>query len=157
MANFAFTRCKREVALGNVPFVTADIRLILCMTNTTATVDDGTGVDAVTISAITLDEFDGGGSHPPSFANRAALDNQAVNEDTANDRAEFDADDETFGSIPAGTRDIKGVIVYQHKTSDADSVPLLWIDTGGFPFTANNGDFVLSWNAEGIGQLTSAG
>ena len=154
MANFGFTRGKRDIMLGDVHFDTDDIRLIFCMTNTTALVDDGTGVDAVTISAITLDEFDGGGSHPPSFANRAVLDNKAVNEDTANNRTEFDADDETVSSIPAGTRDIKGVIIYLHKASDADSVPLAWVDTGGFPFSANGGNLVLSWNAEGIIQLT---
>ena len=153
MANFAFTRGLREIALGDVQWDTDDIRLIYCMTNATVTTDDGTGRDAVTISAITLDEFDGGGSHPPSFANREALASEAVNEDTANNRAEFDAANHTLSSIPAGTRAIKGVIVYQHKTSDADSVPLLWIEDGGFPFTANSGDLVISWNAEGIMQL----
>ena len=153
MANFAFTRGLRELALGDVHWDTDDIRLIYCMTSTTATTDDGTGRDATTISAITLDEFDGGGSHPPSFANREALANEAVNEDTANNRAEFDADNHTLSSIPAGTRAIKGVIVYQHKTSDADSVPLVWIEDGGFPFTANGGDLAIAWNAEGIVQF----
>jgi hypothetical protein len=154
MADFAFTRGKRDIALGDVHFDTDDIRVILCMTNTTATSDDGTGKDAATISAITLDEFDGGGSHPPSFANRTALASEAVNEDTANNRAEFDAANTTISTIPAGTRNIQGIIIYQHKTSDADSVPLLWIDSGGFPFTANGGDLVLSWNAEGIAQIS---
>lgn len=139
--------------LGDVHFDTDDIRLIYCMTNTTATVDDGTGRDAATISAITLDEFDGGGSHPPSFANREALANELVREETAQNRSEFDADDHTVTSIPAGSRNIQGIIVYQHKTSDADSVPLLWIDTGGFPFTANGGNLVMSWNLEGIAQI----
>ena len=154
MANFGFTRGKRDIALGDVQLDTDDIRFILCMTNTTALVDDGTGKDAVTISAITLDEFDGGGSHPPSFANREALANELVREDTANNRAEFDADNHTISAIPAGSRNIQGIIIYQHKANDADSVPLFWIDTGGFPFTANGGDLVLSWNAQGIAQIT---
>ena len=150
MADFAYTRAKRDIALGDVHFDTDDIRFIMCMTNT----DADTNKDAATISALSLDEFDGGGSHPPSFANRESLANQAVNEDTANDRAEFDADNHTVSSIPAGTRDIQGILVYQHNTNDADSVPLLWIDSGGYPFTANGGDFINSWNAEGIAQIT---
>lgn len=151
MANFAYTRGKRDIALGDVHLDTDDIRLIPVMTNTTADTEQ----DAATISAFsTLDEFDGG-ARPPAFASRDSLDNQAVNEDTANDRAEFDADDEVFSSLAAdGSRDIQGIVVYQHKTGDADSVPLFWIDTGGFPFTANGGDLTMNWNAEGIAQIT---
>ena len=154
MANFAYTYGLLKMGLGDVHWDTDDIRLILVMTNTTADTErDKTFIDQFT----TLDEFDGGGSHPPSFANREALANQALTVDEANDRAEFDADDHTVSSIPAGTRDIQGVIAYLHDTNDAASVPLLWIDSGGFPFTANGGDLVFSWNAEGIGQITSAG
>lgn len=151
MADFAYTYGKLAIGLGDVHFDTDDIRLILCMTNTTADTEaDKTFIDQFT----TLDEFDGGGSHPPAFADREALANQAITADTANDRAEFDADNHTISSIPAGSRNIQGVIVYWHTGSDAASIPLLWIDSGGFPFTANGGDLVLSWNAEGIAQIT---
>ena len=154
MADFAYTYGLLKIGLGDVHWDTDDIRLILVMTNTTADTErDKTFIDQFT----TLDEFDGGGSHPPAFGSREALANQAMAVDEANDRAEFDADDHTVSSIPAGTRAIQGIIVYLHVTNDAASVPLLWIDTGGFPFTANGGNLVLSWNAEGIGQITSAG
>ena len=154
MADFAFTFGKQALGRGVFNLVSADIRFILCMTQTTATVNDGTGVDAATISAITLDEFDGGANHPPSFANRELLLGTEFDADTANNRAEFDATNHTVASIPAGTRDIKGIIVYYHVTNDAASIPLVWIDSGGFPFSANGGSLVLSWNAEGIFQIT---
>ena len=145
MADFCYTRAKRDIALGDIHFDTDDMRVALIMTNTTAdTEKDKTFMDQFT----TLDEFDGAGY------SRGALNNEAVNEDTANDRAEFDADNLTFSGISAGTRNIQGAIVYKHVTNDANSVPILWIDTGGFPFTANGGDLVLSWNAEGICQVT---
>ena len=145
MASFAYTRMKRNLLLGDIHFDTDDIRVAAVMTNTTADTEaDKTFMDQFT----TLDEFDG------ANYGRIALQNEAVNEDTANDRAEFDADNITFSSIGAGARDIQGLIVYLHVTNDADSVPLLWIDTGGFPFTANGGDLVTAWNVEGIAQAT---
>ncbi len=151
MANFAYTRGKREIALGDVHLDTDDIRLIPVMTNTTA----DTEKDKATISAFTtLDEFDGGAAYPKAFASRDALASEAVNEDTANDRAEFDATDYVFSALEAGTRAIQGIIVYQHKTNDADSVPLFWIEDGGFPFTANGSDLTMQWNAEGIAQIS---
>ena len=154
MSDFGFTFGKQAIGRAAFNLVSADIRIILCMTSTTATVNDGTGVDATFISGITLDEFDGGGSHPPSFANREVLAGTEFDADTANNRAEFTATNQTISSIPAGTRDIKGVIVYYHVTNDAASIPLVWIDSGGFPFSANGGSLVLSWNAEGIFQIT---
>ena len=199
MSDFGFTFGKQAIGRAAFNLVSADIRIILCMTSTTATVNDGTGVDATFISGITLDEFDGGANHPPSFANRELLlgtefdadterDKQKIGDfttldefdgggshppsfanreqllsttmtvDEPNDRAEFKAAaSHTVSSIPAGTRATQGIVVYFHVTNDAASVPLLWIDSGGFPFTANGGDLVLSWNAEGIGQITSAG
>lgn len=153
MANFTYTRALREFALGDVHLDTDDIRLIPVMTNTTADTEE----DKATISAFTtLDEFDGG-ARPLAFASRDALADEAVNEDTANDRAEFDATNFVFSTLANdGSRDIQGIVVYQHKTSDADSVPLFWIDTGGFPFMANGGDLTMNWNAQGIAQFTTA-
>lgn len=145
MADFCYTRAKRDIALGDIHFDTDDMRVLLVMTNTTTdTEEDKTFIDQFT----TLDEFDGAGY------SRGALGNEAVNEDTTNDRAEFDADNLTFSSISAGTRNIQAAVVYKHVSNDTDSVPVLFIDSGGFPFTANGGDLVLSWNAEGIAQIT---
>jgi hypothetical protein len=122
-----------------------DIRVALCMSNTTA----DTETDKATISGFTtLDEMDG--------ANyvRKALASQTVTEDGANARAEFDATDVTWTALGAGTRAVAGMLVYRHITNDTDSVPIAWIDTGGFPITANGGDLTVQWSVEGILQLT---
>ena len=162
MADFAYTYGLLKIALGDVHWDSDDIRFILCMNTTTATAEGSTGRDATFISGITLDEMDGdsdGLARPPVFASRDQLTivTNQVTADVSNNRAEIDANNFTISSLLAGTRAIQGIIVYFHVTNDAASVPLLWIDSGGFPFTANGGDLVLSWNAEGIGQITSAG
>jgi hypothetical protein len=81
---------------------------------------------------------------------------KAVNEDLTNDRAEFDAADLTWTAIGAGTRAIQGAVVYQFITNDAASIPLIYIDSGGFPKTATGGDIQLQWNTEGILQFANA-
>lgn len=151
MVNFVYTRAKRDILLGAIDFSTDDIRIILAMTNTTADTEQ----DVATVSAFTtLDEMDGA-NYPGTFATRTALATEAVNQDDPNDRAEFDADDVTFSALGAGTRDVQGYLIYKHGTSDADSTPILWVDTmAGLPFTASGTDLVIQWNAEGILQAT---
>ena len=123
------------------------MRVLLVMTNTTADTEE----DSVTIGGVTtLDEFDGSGYS----AGGAALAAEAVNKDTANDRAEFDATDLTFASLGAGTRQIAAALLYKFVTSVALSLPVAYIDSGGFPISANGGDITLQWNVEGILQLT---
>ncbi len=143
MANFVYNEAKRAILRGEIDLQADDIRVLLVMSNTTADTED----DVNTISGFTtLDEYDGA-----NYA-RQALANEAVNEDAANDRAEFDADDATCSALGAGTRQCQAAIVYKHVTGDADSVPILFVDQGGFPFSGNGGDVQLQWNAEGILQ-----
>lgn len=145
MASFIYNEAKKQFASGGINLTTADIRVILVMTNTTADTED----DVNTISGFsTLDEMDGA-----NYA-RGALSGEAVNEDATNNRAEFDATDYTFSSLGAGTRQVQAAVIYAHVTNDADSIPIAYIDTGGFPFTANGGDVVIQWNAEGIIQFS---
>lgn len=142
--SFAYNEFKRALARGEIDLQSDDIRAMLVMSNTTADTED----DANTISDFsTLDECDGA-----NYA-RQALANEAVNEDAANDRAEFDADNVVFSSLGAGTRQNVGLVVYKHVTNDADSVPLFYIDTGGFPFDASGSDVTIQWNTEGIAQI----
>ena len=148
MANFVYTRAATNILKGDMDFDGHDFRVALVMTNTTA----DTERDAATIDAFTtLDEMDGA-----NYA-RVAISGEEVNEDTGNDRAEFDDDDSnvTFSSLGAGTRQVQGAVVLRHITDDTDSVPVCWIDTGGFPFTANGSDVVIQFNAEGILQATT--
>lgn len=144
MANFWYTRAARDILKGDLDWdeVGHDIRVILVMTNTTADTEQ----DAATISAFTtLDEHDG-----TNYV-RKALANQIVNEDTANNRGEGDADNVTWTALGAGTRAIAGAVVYRHVTNDTDSVPVAWIDTPAPP-NSNGGDWTANWNVEGIVQ-----
>ncbi len=147
MANFIYTEAKRALAEGEIDFASDDIRVVLCMTNTTCdTEEDVTLMNG--FSGDGLDEYDG------SNYGRAALANEAVASDEANDRAEFDATDYEFTALGVGTRQCQGAVLYQHVTNDTDSIPIAWIDAGGFPFDGNGGNVTIQWNAQGIIQIT---
>lgn len=145
MANFVYTGAKTKLANADLDLASADLRALLVMTNTTA----DTEKDVANIAAFsTLDEHDGA-----NYA-RKTLADEAVAQDDANDRAELDATDVTWTALGAGTRQCQALVVYVHVTNDSDSYPFLYIDTGGFPFTATGADVTIQWNAEGIFQLT---
>lgn len=145
MASFVYTHAKYLLATGAIDFTSDDMRVLIVMTNTTAdTEKDVEFVDDFT----TLDEYDGS-----SYA-RKALASEAVNQDDANDRAEFDATDIQWATLGAGTRQAQAMVLIKHVTDDTDSLPIAYIDTGGFPFSGNGGNVDVTWNAEGILQLT---
>lgn len=147
MANFVYTVAKAELLKGTLDFdLPNDIRVLLVGPSTTADTQE----DALTISGFTtLDELTGGG-----YA-RQALANEAVARDDVNNRGEFDADNAVFTALgPTTPTSCQAAVVYKHVTTDADSIPLAYIDTGGFPFTPNGGDVTIQWNAEGIIQTT---
>lgn len=120
-----------------------DMRAVGCMTNTTADTD----IDSDNTSGYTLDEMDG-----TNYA-RKTMDNQVVNTDDANDRAEWDADDLSYSSLGNGTRQLQGLLIHEHITNDAGSFPLAWVE---FSSTINPGGSTLTvqWNAEGIVQIS---
>jgi len=145
MANFAYTGAKLKAAKGDLDFDTADIRLKLCMSNTTADTDQ----DATSLSGITtVDEFDGGG-----YA-EADLAGASVAADNANNRAEVDYTDGTFGAaVSAGTRQWVGVLVYcRIDGTAANDFPVAWIDLT--PNNGNGGAVNFTINAEGLLQIT---
>lgn len=147
MASFVYTGAKEEIAKGAIDFREAgdDIRVVLVMSDSTADTEE----DTLLMNAFTtLDEYDG------AAYVRKALASQTVTRDDPNDRAEIDAVDVVWTALGVGTRQCIGMIVYKHVTSDADSIPIAYIDTGGFPFDGNGGDVTMQWNAEGILQIT---
>jgi len=147
MSSFLYTHAAAEILKGNIDFDADDLRVLLVMTNTTVdTEKDVDDIDAFT----TLDEMDGS-----NYA-RKALAAEAVAEDEANDRGEFDADDVTWTALGAGARNVQAAVLYKHVNDDTDSIPIAYIDSGGFPFTATGADVTIQWNAEGIVQLATA-
>lgn len=151
MATQVYNEYKRALLAGEVDMDTADVRVALLMTNTTAdTENDGvTRVNGFT----TLDEFDG------ANYSRKALANELVRKDDANDRAEFDADDVIWTSLGVGTRDVEGVLVFLHNfdgvatPTDANHLPVAFLDFAANK-TPDGSDFTLQWDTEGILQAT---
>jgi len=122
-----------------------DIRALLVMSNFVFNNER----DANTISAIvTLDEYDAAG-----YA-RVAVGGRTFAENDASDRWEFDSTTFTFAALAAGTRQCVGMIIYQHVTNDADSIPLLYYDpAASFPFTGNGADRVITPHADGLAHV----
>lgn len=146
MSNFIYNEAKRLFLSAGVDFTTADTRVILVMTSTTA----NTEKDVNTIAAFTtLDEYDGSNY----TTGGAALASKVVTEDPSNNRAFFDAADLTFSALGAGTRQCKAAIIYKFITNLGLSVPLAYVDTGGFPFSGNGSNVTLQWNAAGLIQM----
>lgn len=145
MASLVNNYAKGKMWDGTIDLNTDDIRAILCMTNTTV----DTEANVQTTSAFTtLDECDATG-----YA-RLALTSEAVNIDTSNNRAEFDAADLSFTSLSGNaTRAIQGVLLHEHITNDASSLPIVFVDfSADIPTTATQID--IPWNAEGIMQAS---
>ena len=149
MADHAKTNFKALLMKAGVDLDAAgdSIRASLHMTNTSIDTEEDVTVNS---GFTTSDEFDGSGY----AAGGQVLDNQIVNTDNANDRGEFNADDEVFATLGNGTRQIAGTLIYKFNTTWADSIPLAWIESGGFPFDPNSGNVTLQWNTEGIIQTT---
>ena len=145
MASFAYTNFKKLLFEAGINLTEAghDVRVILVMTNTTADTEE----DVVFVGDIMdLDEYNG------AAYVRKALANQAVAADNANNRGEFDADNFTWTTLGAGTRQAQAMLLYRHITNDADSPLIAYIDTGGFPIQGNGGDISVTINAEGLLQ-----
>jgi hypothetical protein len=145
MADFWYTPAKTKLAKADLDFDTVDLRIKLCMSNTTADTEQ----DAVNLAAITtVDEYDGSGYTEIDLAN------VAVNEDAVNDRAEIDYDNDTFGAtVAVGTRQAVGMLYYVRiDGTTANDYPVAWKDVT--PFDGNGGAVNLTVNAEGLLQVT---
>lgn len=142
--SFTYNKFKFELASGNVDLDAADLRVALCMTNTTADTEED--VDFLS-GFTTLDECDG--------ANYARVDlaNVGLTRDDTNDVSFVDADDAVFSNLGAGTRQNQGALVHLHVTDDDDSFPAFWIDTGGFPFDGTGSNNTIQWAAGGIAEV----
>lgn len=143
-ASHGFQYAYGEYLAADIDLVADDIRIVPCMTNTT--VDTERDAKDMVSDFTTVDEFDGAGYSTGG----QALDNQAVNIDDANDRAEFDADDEA-ATLSAGTRSIQGNLLIKFDTTLNNSVPLHWIEYAANK-TPDGSTFTVVFNAEGILQ-----
>ena len=150
--SFVYNPYKTRIMQGLVDFREAGIdartALIKLKASTTTDTEDDT---------IFVGDFSVLGELVATNYARTALANQAVNEDLANDRAEFDADDVTNTALGgAANDDIGAILLFEFIVNDAASPAIAYIDDGGsdFALTTNGSDVVQTWDAEGILQLT---
>ena len=145
MASLVYNEFKRLTAIGSINLASNDIRVALCMTNTTCDTQEET---ALMNAFTTLDECDATGY------SRQALTSEAVAIDTSNNRAEFDAADASFTGLSGdATRDIQGALVFKFVSDDTDSIPIAFVDFAS-DITSAATTINVPWNAEGILQLT---
>lgn len=147
MASAIPNSAKANLVNGGIDLNTDDIRVRLCMTNTTC----DTEVDAINNLAdyTLIDVCDAAG-----YAD-VALTGEAVNIDDANDRAEFDANDSSFTGLGGdASRAIQGALIYKYVDgTNANDLPIAFVDfTSDIPATATQID--IPWDTEGILHLT---
>lgn len=141
MADFWYTPAKTKLAKADLDFDTADLRIRLCMSNTTCDTEQ----DAANLAAFTtIDAYDGAGYTDID----ATL--VGVASDLPNDRAEIDYADATFGAaVSAGTRQWVGLLYYVRVDGTAaNDYPVAWKDLT--PNNGNGGAVNLTVNAEGL-------
>lgn len=143
MAIFTYDHAKHLMGQGEIDLENDDLRVLLVMTNSTA----GSQPAAETLSGITtLDEHDGAG-----YA-RKALESVDWSKNVGENRSELHCDDIVWEALGAGTRNAQALVLYKHLTDDTDSIPIAYIDEGGFPWTATGADVTYKIGAGGIWQ-----
>lgn len=146
MANFTYNVAKAAFFKGDIDFDADDIRVVPVMENTTCdTENDGIATFA---DFATDDEFDGSGYSSGGIA----LASEAATQDDTDDEGVFDAADVSGLSYSDGSRDIVGVVLIKFQSTLGGSLPIAFIDTGGFPVAGSNFTGI-AWNAEGILNL----
>ena len=145
MASFVYNIAKFQLMNGDLDLnAPDDIRVILLEAASDEDKDDA-NVGVVLARA---------GTTELATYTRGALAGETTTQDDANDRAEFDANDIVFTSVVAQNA-IVAYLVYKFITDDAGSIPIMFVDNAsGLPLPTNGSNITITWNAEGILQLT---
>ena len=147
MASQVYNSFKDLLTNATFDWVNDSIRVALLMTDTTADTDNA-GIDVVS-NIGTLDEFDGVG-YPSGFGGgRLVLAALAKSDPVVRGLSDLDADNLSGLSFRDGLRQVAGILVYKHISSDALSPVIGWIDDGGFPVDGSALPGI-TWNAAGL-------
>jgi len=152
MAAVFYNRAKKEIMDGTIDLLT-DVIKVMLVTSVYVANPDHDFVDMAGASDPIDAELTGTG-YQAGFAGtgRKTLSNKTVTESDGTNKAFLDNTvDLTWSAINAGVA--AAFIVYKHLTSDAASVLIAYVDTGGFPITTNGGDLTVQFNAAGILEL----
>lgn len=160
MASKMFLYALDQIVRNNIDLETDTIQVALIMTNnasTTAnslTVDADDGTVAVINDITTLAECDDTGTGP-GYARQDIT--EVVTLDETNNRIEFGQVAATvFGAGNTmngdGSYDYEGALIYKFVATDADSIPIAYIDFSSDVALAAT-QVTVTWNAEGIIQF----
>ena len=134
--NVIYNSFKQKIMDGSIDLDTDTIKVALVTSSYTVSQDDHEDYADIT------NEVVGAGY----TAEGATLANAAVTKDNTDNEGVFDADDVTWGS---STITARGAIVYKDSGTAATSWFICYIDFGANK-SSSSGDFVITWNAEGI-------
>ena len=151
MAQVVYQGFYDDVLAGNVT-ASADLRAILCMSNTD--IADAGAEDAQNMSDFAdYDECDGLGYAELDLANvTMAYDSTANTLVIDADNGDFDGGGDV---IQTSSRQVTRVLIKRYVDgTDANDVPWTSIDIG--PFTTSGGPFDVTWNASGAIYIGSA-
>jgi len=136
MANLVYNAFKKNIMNGGIDLDTDTIKVALVTSSYTPNADTHEDFADITNEAEGTGYTQGG----------ATLSNKAVTADNTDDEGVFDADDVTWSS---STITARGAVVYKSTGTPANDLLVCYIDFGTDK-TSSNGDFTVSWNAEGI-------
>ncbi len=136
-----YNQAKVSFAKGEIAWLTDDIYVSLHTSSYTPNIDTHQYFSDVTNEVGASGTYTAGG---------VALGTKAVNLDTTNDRAELDAADVT---ITGFTGSFRYIVVRKYNATASLSRLISVIDLGS-TVTLTAGTYTITWNAEGIVQLT---
>lgn len=143
MAPFIYQRFKELLAKADIDLDTADIRVALVGSATTADTEKNANLFS---DFTTLDEYSASGY----TAGGHDLANQQVVRSDGSNIVYFDADDLVFTSLGSSTNGADAILLHVHNATLANRVPLGYQDSGGFPFNGSGTNVTIQWHAEGI-------
>ena len=139
MANQVFNSFKAGIMSGLVDLDSDDINVMLVTSSYTPDIDTDEFMDDVT-NEVTGTGYTAGGQ---------ALAGKAVTVDTTDDEGVFDANNITWTT---STITAAGAVLYKDTGASTTSPLICYFDFGGDK-TSSAGNFVISWNEEGILNL----
>ncbi|MHA1482068.1 MAG: hypothetical protein ACTSQA_01355 [Candidatus Heimdallarchaeaceae archaeon] len=140
MADVIYNDFKKNIMNGNIDLDTDTIKVMLVTSSYTPDQDSHEFKDSVT------NEVSGTGY----TAGGVELTSKVVSADDTDNEGVFDAADVTWSS---STITARGAVIYKDTGTAATSPLICYLDFGADK-SSSNGDFTISWNAEGIVNLT---
>lgn len=131
MAETTYNVAKTQLMNGSLDLDTDDIRALLLTGAVTIDADHATVAAVLAANTEASDASYG----------RVALTTEAVTQDDTNDRADFDADDISFGALDNETP--TACLIFKQVTTDSDSIPISIHDTN-FGSAANGAGYTVT-------------